>query len=308
MKVKKLQSSTKNFPSINIVTTNLNMGSFLQATVDSILNQDYPQLDYRIVDAGSTDNSIDVIKRNQQSLFSWEQIKGIGQYDAIIHGFDQSNSEIMGWLNSDDLYFPWTLRAVGHIFDNFPEVKWISSKFHGWVSHTSAAGGVNPVNGYSKESYAAGLHCLGHPNFEYVVQQESNFWRRTLWDEVKNSGIKKYSYAGDYALWLDFLDHAQPFNIEFPLASFRFRSGQRSDSINKYIDESLSAQKEFLNNTDINFSCVKARPTIWSKLFSTPQRLTKSMNISCKNIKEIESEWVLKTNEFELPLQNGPLL
>src|SRR5262245_2697732 len=112
-------------PSISLVTPNLNYGKFLDRTLSSVLDQRYPSLDYIVVDAGSTDESVDILKARATSGLRWKVIPGIGQYDSINYGFAHSSGEIMGWINSDDMQLPWTLRTVAAIFAQFPDVEWI---------------------------------------------------------------------------------------------------------------------------------------------------------------------------------------
>lgn len=297
---------TSELPLINIVTSNYNMEGFLGDTIDSITSQDYTNLDYVIIDAGSSDQSLDIIKDKSSRIHHWEVDKAIGQYDAIIKGFTYSDSEIMGWLNSDDLYFSWTLRSIGEIFNAYPDVDWITSKSHGWVSHSTDAGGANPVPGYSQESFALGAHCFGHPNFRYSVQQESTFWRRSLWNKINYNVMLDYPFAGDYALWLEMLTHTKPYNIEHPLASFRFRTGQRSAAKETYIKDSLKAQKSYQKHFDrLDFTSHKKVKQKYLTFKKSPEkRIYQSKIIKRANISESDSQWIVKDFDIELSIGN----
>src|SRR3954464_13703841 len=94
-------------PRISIVTPSFNQARFLPETIRSVLGQNYPDLEYVVIDGGSTDGSAEVIRRHEDRLAQWVSEKDAGQYDAINKGFARTSGEIMGWLNSDDLYTPW---------------------------------------------------------------------------------------------------------------------------------------------------------------------------------------------------------
>jgi glycosyltransferase involved in cell wall biosynthesis len=105
-------SSRVSPPLFSIVTPSLNQGRFLGETLDSVLGQGYPQLDYIVMDGGSTDESVDVIRARQDRLGFWQSAPDQGQAAAINEGLARARGVIMGWLNSDDLYLNDTLRSV----------------------------------------------------------------------------------------------------------------------------------------------------------------------------------------------------
>src|SRR5436190_21083496 len=92
------------FPKISVVTPSYNQGQFLEATITSILDQKYPNLEYIIMDGGSTDNSIEIIKKYEKHLSYWQSQKDRGQNHAITEGFKHATGEIFAYLNSDDKY------------------------------------------------------------------------------------------------------------------------------------------------------------------------------------------------------------
>ncbi|MFC1576915.1 glycosyltransferase family 2 protein [Candidatus Omnitrophota bacterium] len=104
------------YPKISIVTPNYNKGEFLERAMLSVLDQDYPNLEYIIIEDGSTDGSIEVVKKYEKFLTYWESRPNKGQISAINRGFSKATGEIITWLNSDDFYYPGILRKVAEEF------------------------------------------------------------------------------------------------------------------------------------------------------------------------------------------------
>jgi glycosyltransferase involved in cell wall biosynthesis len=191
-------------PRISLVTPNLNYGRFLGTTLGSVLGQAYPNLDYVVVDGGSTDDSRDRWRDHADRGVRWIDAPDLGQYAAINHGFAQTTGEIMGWLNSDDIQLPWTLATVASIFTAFPEVDWIMGAPA--VIQAGAVQSVANVGPLDQELVQSGLMTGG--NFG-IIQQESCFWRRRLWERAGPLRTD-LGLAGDFELWMRFARHAQP--------------------------------------------------------------------------------------------------
>ncbi len=111
---------------ISVVTPSYNQGKYLEATVLSVLRQDYPNIEYRVLDGGSTDGSVDILKKYGSRLAYWCSQKDGGQAQAIANGFAQSTGDILCWLNSDDLFLPGALSAVAECFSAHPEIETVS--------------------------------------------------------------------------------------------------------------------------------------------------------------------------------------
>jgi hypothetical protein len=222
-------------PSISLVTPSYNQNKYLEETIHSVVSQEYPNLEYIIMDGGSNDGSLDTIKKYESHLACWETGKDDGQYDAVQKGFERSTGEIMGYLNSDDLYFPWTLRVVGEIFAAFPQIDWLTT------SRPCATGAsvFFPIehthhNWSHRWFLATRGKLLESRGF---IQQEATFWRRSLWEKTGRRLNTALHYAGDFELWSRFYLQAIPVTVDMPLAMFRVHKEQKTARQDLYISE-----------------------------------------------------------------------
>ena len=110
------------WPKISIITPSLNQAQFLERTILSVLNQNYPNLEYIIIDGGSSDESVDIIKKYEKYLAYWVSEPDRGQSHALNKGYDHATGVVFGWLNSDEEYLPNTLLKIGKIFMNKPKL------------------------------------------------------------------------------------------------------------------------------------------------------------------------------------------
>lgn len=208
------------YPKISIVTASYNLAPYLEQTILSVLSQQYPNLEYIVIDGGSTDGSVDIIRKYEKKLAYWASEPDGGLYDALQKGFDRSTGEIMAWLNADDMYHPSALSIVGEVFARFPEVHWLT----GFPTCFDEAGRTVKVKPntrlWSKYDY-----YLGHYQW---IQQESTFWRRTLWDQSGATFSADCRLAGDYDLWLRFFRHQRLYSVEALIGGYRIRKNQLS--------------------------------------------------------------------------------
>ncbi|MFH1131379.1 MAG: glycosyltransferase family 2 protein, partial [Pseudomonadota bacterium] len=117
------------WPKFSIITPSFNQGQFIERAIRSVLEQDYPNIEYIIIDGGSTDNTVDIIKKYSDQITYWESASDDGQPDAINKGLEHATGEIFAFINSDDYYYPNAFRAAARAFmqgdPDDPERQWV---------------------------------------------------------------------------------------------------------------------------------------------------------------------------------------
>jgi len=204
-------------PRLTIVTPSYNQGKFLEATIRSVLLQGYPNLEYIIIDGGSTDCSIEVIKRYEKYLFYWHSKKDKGQADAINQGLNKSSGRILGWINSDDVYVKRTFYKIIKAFQAHPNCVVVHGnrilineigEVTGWVSLPS----FDPETGI------------------YNVCSETAFWQRSGMNEVGllNANLQ---FAIDLEFFSRLYKQGKFLKLDDYLGYFRCYSESKSSTI-----------------------------------------------------------------------------
>ncbi len=181
------------------------------------------------MDGGSTDNSLTIIRQYATKLKAWVSEEDEGMYDAINKGFSKTTGQIMGWLNSDDMYTPWTFQVISEIFTQLPDVDWITTCFPiSWGIHGTPY--CSFVSGYSKRGFYNGenLSRKGSWFSTKFIQQESTFWRRSLWDRAGGYMDTSYSLAADFELWARFFKYSDLVGVRASLGGFRVHPEQQT--------------------------------------------------------------------------------
>lgn len=224
-------------PRISIVTPSYNQGRFLEETMQSVLGQGYPDLEYVVMDGGSKDGSADIIRKYADRLTYWTSAKDGGHYDAIAKGFSRTTGEIMAWINSDDKYMPWTFSVVAEIFTAFPQVDWLTTAYPMHWDANGRAVTCFYAGGFNRKAFLMGSNLPGRKwHVGSWIQQESTFWRRSLW-EKSGAHLDNSSIAGDFELWARFFSHASLHAAAVPLSGFRSHGDQISvNRRNEYLD------------------------------------------------------------------------
>ena len=185
-----------------------------------------------MVDGDSSDGSMDIIKRYESQFAHIVHEPDEGQYDAVQKGFAKSTGEIMAWINSDDVYMPGAFRTVAALFTKFDHVSWIMG-YPGEIDRNGALFRriALPWARWSKWRYYS-------YDFQFI-QQESCFWRRSLWELAGSKMKTSLSLAGDLELWLRFFRHAELYTTICSLAGFRQHSNQQRSRAQRedYLEE-----------------------------------------------------------------------
>jgi glycosyltransferase involved in cell wall biosynthesis len=232
------------YPTISIITPCFNSEKYLEETILSVLGQDYPNLEYIIIDGGSTDNSLEIIKKYQEKLTYWISENDQGMYDALQKGFEKSTGEIMAWINADDLYHRKSFFIIAEIFSKYTDVNWLVGASTQWDEYGRGIN-VNHSRKFSRYDFIMGDYKF--------IEQESCFFRRILWEKAGSYIDKSLKYAGDFELWLRFFRHDKLFVVNALIGGFRIRSANQLslEGMPKYLEEANKILKsEKINNKE----------------------------------------------------------
>ena len=177
-------------PRVSIITPSFNQARYIEATIQSVLTQDYPNIEYIIVDGGSQDGTVDIIKKHEGRIAWWVSEQDKGQTDAINKGFARANGQILAWLNSDDTYEPGAISAAVKYLQAHPEVGMV----YGDCNFINETGQV-----IGKFGSAQTDHRLLRQGYVHIPQQ-TMFFRADLWKQVGPLDPSFY-FAMDYDLW-----------------------------------------------------------------------------------------------------------
>jgi len=203
-------------PRISIVTPSYNQGKFLEETIKSVLGQEYPELEYIIIDGGSCDDSVDIIRSYGNLLSYWVSERDSGQSDAINKGFERSSGSILCWLNSDDYLLPGALHEIAQRYSDNPEC----DVFVGLGQFISPDGNVIATEPLDKTPDLLSLlnwHEGGR------IMQPSCFFTRRAWLACGPLDTS-LNYAMDLDLWLKFAENFKFNSIQRAMSCARLHS------------------------------------------------------------------------------------
>jgi len=228
---KVILNKDSSWPKISIVTPSYNQGEFLERTILSVLNQNYPNLEYIIIDGGSTDGSVEIIKKYEKYLTYWVSEKDKGQSDAMNKGFAIATGEWLTWLNSDDMLFSGILKNVEELINKNRQIRWIAGNIV-WINSEDEI-----IKCRLGEKWNSLLPKLGILN----LYGPTSFFTRDLLNEV--GGIdESLKFQMDIDLWWKFYKRKEHFfRLKKYTWAFRLHKNAKTSSHN------------FLNNS-INFN------------------------------------------------------
>jgi glycosyltransferase involved in cell wall biosynthesis len=255
------------WPKISIVTAVRNGEKYIEETIRSVLQQNYPNLEYIVMDGGSTDGTLEIIQKYRQHIAYWVSEPDQGLFHALNKGFARSTGEIMGWLNASDMLQLNGLKVVGSVFGAFPQIDWITgrpTKF----SPSGMTVNVWPTPHWSRPRFLAGANKY--------IQQESTYWRRSLWEKAGAALSTRYRAEGDFELWARFFRFAKLYTVDALIGGYRSH------------DDALSLQdlrQHYLNCDEITARELEDAP--WSKTI----KLFRWIDRHVKPIPKIRGLW-----------------
>jgi glycosyltransferase involved in cell wall biosynthesis len=176
---------------VTVVTPSYNQAKFLEKTIQSVLNQDYEDLEYIIIDGGSDDGSVDIIRKYEDKLAFWISEKDMGQTDAINKGFSKASGDVLAWLNSDDTYEPGAIAEAVTYLEKYPQVGLLYGDGN-FIDAEDKIIGQFPSRQTDYQRLRNG--------YVHVCQQAA-FFRAELWQQVGPLDPSFY-FAMDYDLWV----------------------------------------------------------------------------------------------------------
>lgn len=221
-------------PRISIITPSFNQGNFIEQTILSVLSQDYPNLEYLVMDGGSSDTTLNVLKKYSERII-WTSESDQGQTHAINKGLRRATGSIVGYLNADDLLLPGTLNKVMDVFINRPQTWWVTGKCR--IVDEENKEIRRPITVY--KNTLLGLHTFSLLLMTNYISQPATFWRR---EALESAGYldENLRYVMDYEYWLRLYSKYPPVFIPEYLAAFKIHRSSKTTSTGHkdvYVDE-----------------------------------------------------------------------
>ena len=204
---------------ISLVTPSYNHERFIERTVRTVLLQRYRDLEYILMDGGSTDRTMEVLEPYRDRIDDLVSERDEGQADAIAKGFERSTGEIMGWLNSDDMLAPDALDYVAWFFETHPDIDAI-------YSHRLAVDENDKAIWY----WILPTHSTYLMSRWDLIPQETCFWRRSLWEKAGNVD-GSFQFAMDYDLFTRFMKIGRFQRVNRFLGAFRQHDAAKSSQL-----------------------------------------------------------------------------
>lgn len=219
-------------PLISIITVTFNAVQHLPDTLKTIRAQDYPNVEWIVIDGGSTDGTTDFLRANEDVIDYWLSEPDRGMYDALAKGFERANGSILCWLNAGDMFLYGALSIVAEVFQTYPETNWLTGFNFGHLP------GCRIIRCFIPQAYSSALiGCGAYGKSFPCIQQESTFFRRSMLNGVSMERFKGFKLAGDLYLWSCFAKHDRLKLVCAGLGSFCIHDGQLSEDMASYWKE-----------------------------------------------------------------------
>jgi glycosyltransferase involved in cell wall biosynthesis len=272
----------RSLPKITIVTPSLNQGRFIEETIKSILNQGYPNLEYFVIDGGSTDETMSIIKKYDEHIDFWTSEPDNGQAAAINKGFAKASGQILAWLNSDDTYESGVFAEVAKMFERHPEADVISGRCRIW-------------SGDARDRLIAPspLRCFDDflkirtnwTNDRLIVQPEG-FFRRRAFEKIGRIREDLY-YVFDACMWMDMARTGCIFqSVDQHWANLRVHKDQKISSVTGTYEELARLAWDQLRG---NWTRVENPLAVAEDIFAVLDLLLKNEQNMSKTLRESTS-------------------
>jgi len=200
------------WPSVSIVTPSYNQGAFLEATIRSVLLQGYPNLEYAVIDGGSSDESVDIIRKYEPWLAYWISEPDNGQSAAINRGYARASGEVLAWINSDDIYESEAVPLIAAHFSGNPGCMLVYGAGSYMDRDGARLGRCGWIRAFDRKLLLT---------FNFILQPAA-FWRRSLW-EMTGALEPAYHWAMDWDWFIRATGETRPDYLPMELARFRLR-------------------------------------------------------------------------------------
>jgi glycosyltransferase involved in cell wall biosynthesis len=253
-------------PRITVVTPSFNQDKYLEQTISSVLGQNYPNLEYMVIDGGSTDGSVEIIRKFQDGIAYWVSEKDRGQSHAINKGLERATGDIIAYLNSDDFYLDGTLQRVADYFVSRPEIDLI----HGRCRIVDEGGAKIGEQVGSITRYEEMIDCWDVWSRGLYFLQPEVFWTRRIMDRI---GLLREDlhWVLDYDYWLRILRGGGAVGfVDYELAAFRRHTNQKTaQHLARSSNEQMSVVRPHIFTDDRSIGWLKRTELKGKWIFQT---------------------------------------